>query len=393
MRPSRNENEPRRRSPTMRRDEPGSTSARHDHQVGRETSEPTGTVWRAPSAYVHGHAPRAGWLLRSAAAAAAAIALGGAAAYGVARIQRERSAAVRSAAGRHEHPRGTAKPARNIRGRNGTDHDAAARRLYQGAALLSLSVLADSTIEHYRGDFQNRAMFIAPVVAGLTLAATLRGGARPGEGGAARNTVLATATVTGVIGTGFHVYNTRKREGGFNWMNLFYGAPLGAPSAISVAGLFGLAAGRVAGEAVQPRHTAPTLFGYPPGRILGGLASLGILGTSAEVWLLHFRGAFQNPFMYVPVTVPPVTAAALALAVLRPSHPKISTARILLASTAGVGLAGVGFHAYGISRNMGGWQNWSQMILQGPPLPAPPSFTGMALAGLGALQLMREQKR
>ena len=34
------------------------------------------------------------------------------------------------------------------------------------------------------------------------------------------------------------------------------------------------------------------------------------------------------------------------------------------------------FHAYGVSRNMGGWRNWSQNVLNGPPLPAPPSFTG-----------------
>ena len=49
---------------------------------------------------------------------------------------------------------------------------------------------------------------------------------------------------------------------------------------------------------------------------------------------------------------------------------------------------GTAFHAYGIHRNMGGWRNWSQMILQGPPLPAPPGFIGVALAGLGALDLL-----
>ena len=34
---------------------------------------------------------------------------------------------------------------------------------------------------------------------------------------------------------------------------------------------------------------------------------------------------------------------------------------------------------------MGGWRNWSQNVLNGPPLPAPPSFTGLAMAGLAAL--------
>ena len=56
-----------------------------------------------------------------------------------------------------------------------------------------------------------------------------------------------------------------------------------------------------------------------------------------------------------------------------------------------LGIAGPMFHAYGIHRNMGGWRNWSQMILQGPPLPAPPAFLGIAAAGLGVLPLLKER--
>ena len=54
---------------------------------------------------------------------------------------------------------------------------------------------------------------------------------------------------------------------------------------------------------------------------------------------------------------------------------------------AGVGLLGSAFHAYGISRNMGGWRNWSQNLLNGPPLPAPPAFAALAIAGLVAVRL------
>jgi hypothetical protein len=39
---------------------------------------------------------------------------------------------------------------------------------------------------------------------------------------------------------------------------------------------------------------------------------------------------------------------------------------------------------------MGGWRNWSQNVLNGPPIPAPPSFTGLALAGLAGLGLMQD---
>jgi len=68
-------------------------------------------------------------------------------------------------------------------------------------------------------------------------------------------------------------------------------------------------------------------------------------------------------------------------------------ARLCLKLTAMLGFAGVGFHAYGVSRNMGGWRNWSQNILNGPPLPAPPSFTGLALAGLATLSLIERDRR
>jgi len=39
---------------------------------------------------------------------------------------------------------------------------------------------------------------------------------------------------------------------------------------------------------------------------------------------------------------------------------------------------------------MGGWRNWSQNVPGGPPLPAPPSFTGLALAELAALGLLKD---
>ena len=47
-----------------------------------------------------------------------------------------------------------------------------------------------------------------------------------------------------------------------------------------------------------------------------------------------------------------------------------------------------GFHAYGVHRNMGGWRNWSQNLLNGPPLPAPPTFTGWLSPGLRRCDLL-----
>lgn len=62
-------------------------------------------------------------------------------------------------------------------------------------------------------------------------------------------------------------------------------------------------------------------------------------------------------------------------------------------TTALLGLVGVAFHARGVARQMGGWRNWSQNVLSGPPLPAPPAFTALAIAGLAATALAEREGR
>jgi hypothetical protein len=61
--------------------------------------------------------------------------------------------------------------------------------------------------------------------------------------------------------------------------------------------------------------------------------------------------------------------------------------------TAALGFVGAGFHIMGVGRGMGGWRNWRQTMIDGPPIPAPPSFTGLALAGLAALRLLEAPSR
>ncbi|MGH6943379.1 MAG: hypothetical protein ACREH6_04045, partial [Geminicoccaceae bacterium] len=211
--------------------------------------------------------------------------------------------------------------------------------------------------------------------------------ARPGSH-RARDAVCALALATGLVGTGFHVYNIAKRPGGFSWHNLFYAAPLGAPAAIALAGILGAASERVRDH--QPPGP-PRIIGLPAGRSLAALTGAGLAGTVGEVGLLHFRGAYHDPLMFLPVTVPPVAAALLANAALGPPRRNRRLTRWWLRITAALGLGGVGFHALGVARNMGGWRNWSQNVLNGPPLPAPPSFTALALAGLAALDLLEDR--
>jgi hypothetical protein len=259
----------------------------------------------------------------------------------------------------------------------------AAEALGAGAAVLCLSVALDSSIEHYRGQFKDRAMFVGPAMALLGLAAASWIAFRPERANdRVPKIALMTVGATGLIGLGFHTYNILKRPGELDALNLFYGAPMGAPAALTLAGLYGV----IAGEMLSGRNHVRTRLP----KQTAGLIAFSLLGTVAEAGLLHFRGAFQDPAMYAPVTIPPLAAISIASAAFSPRAAAI--AEPLLKATAVLGIAGPLFHAYGIHRNMGGWRNWSQMILQGPPLPAPPAFLGIAIAGLGILPALAEDR-
>ena len=252
----------------------------------------------------------------------------------------------------------------------------AARLLSAGATTLGVSVLLDSAMEHYRGSFRNPAMTL-PLVAS-TLSIAFDGS---GKGAHVPRTISHTASVAiGFTGLAFHAFNVLKQPSGLTFNNLFYGAPIGAPGALILAGALGMAADRLA-------HDTESLGS---GRLLGMLTALGILGSVGEAGLLHLKGSFQNPAMWLPVTVPPLAAASLSIDAATGRARPWTTA--LLGATALVGTVGVAFHAYGVGRNMGGWRNWRQNLLAGPPLPAPPAFAGLAIAGLGAILLMKRAR-
>jgi hypothetical protein len=260
----------------------------------------------------------------------------------------------------------------------------AAQALGAGGAILCASVALDSALEHYRGRFKDPAMFAGPAMALLGVGIGTYVALRP-ERAKDRIPRIALVTIgaTGLIGLGFHAYNILKRPGELSALNLFYAAPAGAPAALSLAGLYGVIAGEMLSKSEFVRTQLPSYT--------AGIIAASLFGTVAEAGLLHFRGAFQNPAMYAPVTIPPLAALSIGAAALTPRA--VPIAEPLLKATAVLGIAGPIFHAYGIHRNMGGWCNWSQMILQGPPLPAPPAFLGIAAAGLGILPALTEPRR
>lgn len=263
--------------------------------------------------------------------------------------------------------------------------DFCANRLRQGAATLGASVLVDSAIEHFRGNYENRLMYAPPALAAASIATSL---GRPGPRGLQAG-LFGAAALVGAAGLGLHAYNILKRPGGLSWNNLFYAAPIAAPGALALSGVLGLAARAV--EASAERQDSNRSLGKL-GRGVAFMLAGGLLGTVGEVALLHFRGAYHDPFMYAPITLPPLAAASLAAAGAKPSATRLKLSRILLSLTGALGAIGTAFHAYGVQRNMGGWRNWSQNLFSGPPLPAPPSFTGLSIAGLGVLRLISARR-
>jgi hypothetical protein len=267
----------------------------------------------------------------------------------------------------------------------------APRLLNAATATLAASVLSDSTTEHYRAGFHNPAMFVAPLISASVFVTATRAALRSDTGGRIRESIFTASVLTGLVGFGFHLANTSRRIGGWSSSaNVFYGAPVAAPLAATMAGVLGMVASRIGHHHASKDHARlpVSASGFRAGHLVGAIAAAGLAGTAVEAAALHFRGAFQNPLMYAPVIVPPLAAATLATAAWSRSAATRSAARMLLRLTGLLGIAGSGLHAWGVHRRMGGWHNWRQNLFAGPPLPAPPAFTGLSLAGLAALEML-----
>ncbi len=273
--------------------------------------------------------------------------------------------------------------------RDGARPSHASRLAASGAALLAASVLADSAMEHFRGNYKKPAMFVAPTAAAVTLATAVATALTIRFAGF-KAMVFGGAITTGLFGTGFHIKNILSRPGGLSFNNLFYRAPFGAPGALALAGAAGM--GALAAERAE-RHdlNIPGNHRHRAGRGLGLLTAAGLFGLTAEVGLLHFRGAFHNKLMYAPIIAVPLTGAGMLRACLEPTRQSSRSAGRALATTTALGLIGSGLHAYGVSRNMGGFRNWTQNLFQGPPIAAPPSLTGIALMGFASLELLESR--
>ena len=125
-------------------------------------------------------------------------------------------------------------------------------------------------------------------------------------------------------------------------------------------------------------------------RSLSALTAAGALVTAAEIYFEHDKASFGNPWMWAPVALGPIGAAAGIAGVF---SRRMAKTALPLASAAIVanGLQGTYLHARGIGDKPGGWRNARYNMEMGPPLLAPLLVTLVGGMGLLAAVLRREK--
>ncbi len=121
---------------------------------------------------------------------------------------------------------------------------------------------------------------------------------------------------------------------------------------------------------------------------LSGLMAVAALITGVDILLEHDKASFGNPWMWAPIAVTPVAAAAGVAGVASKRMAKT----VLPAASAVVvanGLQGTYLHIRGIARKPGGWRMLRYNVEMGPPLIAPLLVTMVGGMGLLASILRR----
>jgi hypothetical protein len=253
-------------------------------------------------------------------------------------------------------------------------------------AAMTLLLLGDALAGHYRSGFVLRAQYAPFVSGGLLIVAAGVASLAPGVAWAnvALRAAAWLAVVTGAVGFGFHhYYGIAKKPGGYKWLlhYLMYGAPQLAPLALAGLGVLALIAARgLAGET--------NFAGGSVRAALFSVVAMALAGATLQAGILHYRGAFNNPMMYAPVTAPLAGVLAGVWMALAPGRAASLTLTVSLWLTFLTGFVGLGMHLRGLGRQMGGLYvalfNW----LEGPPAFAPALLIGIAAVGLIAIHLL-----
>ena len=124
-------------------------------------------------------------------------------------------------------------------------------------------------------------------------------------------------------------------------------------------------------------------------RSLAGLAAVGALITTGEIFLNHDSASFGNKMMWWPVIlVPTVTPAGIAAVFSRKAaHTVLPLASAVVVAN---GLQGTFLHWRGILQKPGGRRNLAYNLEMGPPAFAPLLASMVGGMGLLAALLRRE---
>ena len=124
-------------------------------------------------------------------------------------------------------------------------------------------------------------------------------------------------------------------------------------------------------------------------RSLAGLAALGALITTGEIFLNHDSASIGNKMMWWPVVVVPTVAPAGIAAVFsrRAAHTVLPLASAAVVAN---GLQGTYLHWRGILQKPGGRRNLAYNLEMGPPAFAPLLASMVGGMGLLAALLRRE---
>jgi hypothetical protein len=247
-------------------------------------------------------------------------------------------------------------------------------------ASLTLLILADAFAGHYRSGFVFRSQYVPFISGGLLILTALSAVFKPEAEWANLALRLAgwLAIVSGAVGFAFHhYYGIVKKPGGYKWLlhYLMYGAPQLAPLALTLTGVLALLAAYGLANEIS-------IAGMSVRTALLILVAVALAGATLQAGILHYRGAFNNPLMYAPLTVPVLATVLSIWMIIGPNNIVLLAFTILLWLTFLIGFVGFGMHLRGFGRQMGGLYvtifNW----LEGPPAFAPALFTGFAGVGL-----------
>lgn len=255
------------------------------------------------------------------------------------------------------------------------------------AALFVVQLLVDAFLGHYRSGFAVRAQY-TPLIVGGALVVALATAAIAPHLDWTRSYLRVTgwaAIGLSLIGVGYHGYfGFIEKPGGLRWWlhHLMYHAPLAAPFGLAIGGALAL-------TAEASLEGTPVLAGVSPSRAMTFIVAVTSLGLASQAFIYHYRGAFKNPMMYVPLVVAVGATTAAIWRASSPSSPTVGRVyQAALWTTFIVGFVGSGWHLRGIDRMMGGLYVTLPNVLEGPPLTAPLLFSVLAAQGLVGERLL-----